>query len=52
MVNRILEDLAADEAEAAPHKRFQNALLDRLDAQGRGIRAGDRLARAELHARP
>ena len=37
---------------SARHKRLQNALLDGLDAQGRGIRAGDRLDRAELHARP
>jgi anti-sigma factor ChrR (cupin superfamily) len=52
LVKGFLEDLAADETEAARHKRLQNALLDRLDAQGRGIRGGDRLDRAELHARP
>lgn len=51
LVKRYLEDLAADETEAARRRRLQNALLERLDAGGRGVDAGDRLDRDTLHAR-
>ena len=52
LVKAFLADLAADETEADRRRRLQNALLERLDAQGRGLRAADRLDRDSLHARP
>jgi hypothetical protein len=51
LVKSFLEDLAADESEALRRRRLQNELLQRLDAQGRGVIATERLNRDALHQR-
>ena len=45
LVKGFLEDLAGDESEAQRHRRLQNELLQRLDAQGRGVIVAERLDR-------
>ena len=51
LVKGFLEDLAGDESEAQRHRRLQNELLQRLDAQGRGVFVAERLDRDALHHR-
>ncbi|MFN9872638.1 MAG: hypothetical protein ACK55E_14530 [Cyanobacteriota bacterium] len=51
LVKGFLQDLAADASEAARRRRLQNQLLERLDAQGCGVIAANRLDREALHQR-
>jgi hypothetical protein len=50
-VKGFLEELAGDASETERRRRLQNELLPRLDAEGRGVIAGQRLDREDLHAR-
>ena len=49
LVKGFLEDLAGEGSEALRCRRLQNARLQRLDAQGRGVIAAERLDRDALH---
>lgn len=51
LVKGFLEDLAGDASETERRRRLQNELLQRLDAEGREVIAGQRLDRQVLHAR-
>jgi hypothetical protein len=51
LVKGFLEELAGDASEAERRRRLQNELLQRLDAEGRGVIAAQRLDREVLHAR-
>ena len=51
LVKGFLEDLAADSSEAERRRRLQNELLARLDAQGSGVIAAERLGREAVHQR-
>jgi len=51
LVQGFLEELAGDGSEAERRRRLQNNLLARLDAQGSGVVAAERLDREAVHQR-
>jgi len=50
LVKGFLEELAGDASESEHRRRLQNELLERLDAEGRGVIAVQRPDREVLHA--
>jgi len=51
LVKGFLEELAGEGSEAERRRRLQNDLLARLDAQGSGVVAAERLDREAVHQR-
>ena len=51
LVKQFLIELSAGGSEAEHKRHRQNALLARLDANGKGLQASDRCDRGALHER-